>query len=85
MSFFHALIDVFVTTTHFKEKTDPLFSKKIVSSEKVTLVKGDEIIKANNKLPKVWQTSNLLISSKSLIFLNIIRLIRYLKTLMTQS
>ena len=50
MNLFNALIDVFATIANFEEEIDPL-SNKIVSSEKITLVEGNEIIRANKKYP----------------------------------
>lgn len=52
MNLFNALIDVFATIANFEEEIDPLLSNKIVSSEKITLVEGNEIIRANKKTSK---------------------------------
>ena len=52
MNLFNALIDVFATNANLEEEIDPLLSNKIVSSEKITLVEGNEIIRANKKTSK---------------------------------
>ena len=52
MNLFNALIDVFAAIANLEEETDPLLSNKIVSSEKITLVEGNEIIRANKKTSK---------------------------------